>query len=145
MNRGINTEVGEEGILFSGGQRQRLALARSFYFGRDIIVFDEATSALDKDTEAEIIKAIEELRGEATILFISHNEQPPSNLRPHMLFERRKNERKENQTMSDPKIHICSSCVMPETAESLAFNDDGVLLCMRSSWCTKRKNRLGCS
>ncbi len=76
LEGGLDANIGEDGILLSGGQRQRIALARSFYFGRDLIVFDEATSALDKDTENEILKAIAELRGEATILFISHNDQP---------------------------------------------------------------------
>ena len=71
-----DTPVGEEAVLLSGGQRQRLALARAFYFNREIIIFDEATSALDKDTEMEILEAIKNLKKEATILIISHSEQP---------------------------------------------------------------------
>ncbi len=67
------TYIGENGLAISGGQRQRLAIARALYRDPDIIFFDEATSALDKNTEFELIQSILNLKGKITIVFISHN------------------------------------------------------------------------
>lgn len=69
---GLNGILGERGINLSGGQRQRIALARAFYHARDVLVLDEATSALDQETEREIVKSIDELRGKVTIIVIAH-------------------------------------------------------------------------
>ncbi len=69
----IDSQVGEAGVKLSGGQRQRVALARALYAGRDVIFMDEATSALDKETESEVMKYIEELRGKVTIILITHS------------------------------------------------------------------------
>lgn len=68
------TFIGENGLAISGGQRQRLAIARALYRDPDIIFFDESTSALDKDTEREVINSIKSLKGKITIIFISHNQ-----------------------------------------------------------------------
>lgn len=67
-----NTIVGEGGINLSGGQRQRLAIARALIQKTEIILFDEATSALDNETQNKIQKAINNLKGEYTILIIAH-------------------------------------------------------------------------
>ena len=64
--------IGEGGVNLSGGQRQRLAIARAFIQKTKIILFDEATSALDNETQTEIQKAIENLKGEYTIAIIAH-------------------------------------------------------------------------
>jgi subfamily B ATP-binding cassette protein MsbA len=64
--------LGEEGINISGGERQRLALARIFLRKPPIIILDEATSQLDALTEVAIESALERLRGEATIIVIAH-------------------------------------------------------------------------
>ena len=69
---GINTYMGERGIRISGGQAQRIALARAFYHGRNILVMDESTSALDNATETEIIQEIENLKGKVTMFVIAH-------------------------------------------------------------------------
>jgi len=69
---GYDTVVGEGGISLSGGQRQRLAIARALVQKTEIILFDEATSALDNETQANIQKAIENMKGEYTILIIAH-------------------------------------------------------------------------
>jgi ATP-binding cassette subfamily B protein len=69
---GYNTLVGERGIRLSGGQRQRIGIARALYKEADVIIFDEATSALDTETELEVIKAIESLSIELTIIIIAH-------------------------------------------------------------------------
>jgi len=68
----VNTHIGERGVRLSGGQRQRVALARALYHKRGILVLDEATSALDDDTEREIVKEIQELKGEKTMIVIAH-------------------------------------------------------------------------
>ena len=68
----IHTKVGERGIQLSGGQIQRIGIARSLYNESDILIFDEATSALDVNTERKIIDSIYNLKGQKTIIFIAH-------------------------------------------------------------------------
>ena len=67
-----DTILGESGVVLSGGQKQRLAIARAFVQKTKIILFDEATSSLDNETQAEIQKAISNLKDEYTILIIAH-------------------------------------------------------------------------
>ncbi|MCI8409686.1 MAG: ATP-binding cassette domain-containing protein, partial [Lachnospiraceae bacterium] len=72
LPEGINTEIGEKGVRFSGGQRQRLGIARALYHNPEILIFDEATSALDNDTEAAIMESINRFQGEKTMIIIAH-------------------------------------------------------------------------
>ena len=72
LSEGLKTEIGDNGLKFSGGERQRMAIARALYFEKDIIVFDEATSAVDSLTEKEIIKSIKRLKKKKTIIIIAH-------------------------------------------------------------------------
>ena len=72
LEAGVNTIIGESGVKLSGGQRQRIALARAFYHERGILILDESTSALDSETEQEIIKEINDLKGRVTIIMIAH-------------------------------------------------------------------------
>ena len=67
-----HTLVGERGVSLSGGQRQRIGLARAFYKRAQILVLDEATSALDVETEASVIKSINELGKPTTVIMIAH-------------------------------------------------------------------------
>ncbi len=67
-----STTIGERGVQMSGGQRQRLSIARALYTNPDIIVFDEATSALDEITEKEIMESIDNLIGSKTLIIIAH-------------------------------------------------------------------------
>jgi len=69
---GYQTFVGERGIRLSGGQRQRIGIARALYKQADVLIFDEATSALDNETEQAVMKAIDDLGEEITILIIAH-------------------------------------------------------------------------
>lgn len=72
LKDGINTQVGERGILLSGGQKQRVAIARAFLKDAPIIILDEATSALDNKTEAIVQKAIDNLMKDKTVFVIAH-------------------------------------------------------------------------
>ena len=68
------TRIGEDGTHLSGGQAQRIGLARAFYNYKKILIMDEATSSLDKKTEREIIESLKEFSEEMTVIIISHRE-----------------------------------------------------------------------
>ncbi len=72
MPRGYDTPVGERGVLLSGGQRQRLALARAFLKNAPILILDEPTAALDAETEAAVLRALERLRQNRTVIVVAH-------------------------------------------------------------------------
>lgn len=72
LPNGIETQVGERGTKISGGQRQRLGIARAMFTRPHLLVLDEATSSLDGETEADISEAIHALRGSTTIVMIAH-------------------------------------------------------------------------
>ncbi len=68
----LDSQIGERGVRISGGQRQRLGIARALYHNPELMVFDEATSALDNDTETAIMEAIDRLHGKKTLVIIAH-------------------------------------------------------------------------
>lgn len=72
LPRGIDTIVGDRGVLLSGGQRQRIALARALLRKPDLLILDEATSALDSESERLIQESIGQVSNECTILIIAH-------------------------------------------------------------------------
>lgn len=72
LQNGLDTQIGERGILLSGGQKQRVAIARAFLKNAPILVLDEATSALDNKSEAVVQKAIENLMHDKTVFVIAH-------------------------------------------------------------------------
>ncbi len=72
LPEGIDTTIGDRGVRISGGQRQRLGIARALYYNPEILVFDEATSALDGDTETAVMEAINSFHGKKTMVIIAH-------------------------------------------------------------------------
>ena len=72
LSEGLDTNVGERGVKLSGGQKQRIGIARALYKNPSIILFDEATSSLDEKNEKKIIKSIQNLKGDKTMICISH-------------------------------------------------------------------------
>lgn len=72
MPKGLETEVGENGIKLSGGQRQRVALARALFTDPKILILDEATSSLDSESEYLIQQTIKSLQKDFTIIIVTH-------------------------------------------------------------------------
>ena len=72
LPQGIDTPVGERGTKISGGQRQRLGIARAMFTKPNLLVLDEATSSLDGETEASISGAIHRMKGSTTVVMIAH-------------------------------------------------------------------------
>lgn len=72
LPKGLDQPMGDRGTSISGGQRQRLGIARAIFTAPKLLVLDEATSALDGETEANISSAIQAFRGDVTVLMIAH-------------------------------------------------------------------------
>ena len=75
VEKGLYSTVGERGVKISGGQLQRIALARALYQDKKILILDEATSALDNQTEKEVINSIKKYDPKLTIISIAHRKE----------------------------------------------------------------------
>ena len=73
MPQGMDTLIGENGLTISGGQRQRIALARALYKDFEILIMDEATAALDMETEKAVMDSIRQVKGNKTLLMVTHH------------------------------------------------------------------------
>jgi ATP-binding cassette subfamily C protein len=72
LPNGSKTIVGERGIRLSGGEKQRISIARALYRNPEVLIFDEATSALDNETEAQLMKVINTVSQNCTVIMIAH-------------------------------------------------------------------------
>jgi ATP-binding cassette, subfamily B, bacterial PglK len=72
LPNGYDTPVSDQGATLSGGEKQRIAIARAIIRKPDVFVFDEGTSALDRKTEMVIQQSIQKLAGTATVILIAH-------------------------------------------------------------------------
>jgi ATP-binding cassette subfamily B protein len=72
MPQGYDMPIGERGVMLSGGQRERLALARAFLKNSPILILDEPTAALDAEAEAAIVRALDRLRRERMVFVVAH-------------------------------------------------------------------------
>lgn len=76
---GVNTRVGEHGLEISGGERQRIGIARALYSNPEVLVLDEPTSALDPGTEEDFLREIEDLKKSVTIIVVTHRKRIAEN------------------------------------------------------------------
>lgn len=79
LKDGIETEVGERGLRLSGGQIQRIGIARELYRKPSLLILDEATSGLDQETENEFLECLEKIRNKITIIIVSHRKNTLKN------------------------------------------------------------------
>ncbi len=75
LDKGIDSSVGEKGSMISGGQMQRIGIARGLYYNPRLLILDESTNALDNETEKEILFELKKLKGKVTLMIISHKMQ----------------------------------------------------------------------
>ncbi len=76
LSDNFNSNVGERGARISGGQLQRIGIARALYKNPQVLIFDEATGSLDGETESKLMNTINKFKKDKTIIFVSHKEKP---------------------------------------------------------------------
>lgn len=86
----LEETLGENGRKLSGGEKQRIGIARALYYQADVLVLDEATSSLDVPTESEITRAINSLKGRQTIIAIAHRLSTLKSCDRILYFDRRR-------------------------------------------------------
>ena len=90
LPNGINEKIYDKGMRFSGGERQKLALARALYSEPKVLILDEPTSGLDENSEIEFIKSIKKLLGSMVIIIISHKREVVNICDKVLFFENKK-------------------------------------------------------
>ena len=115
---GLDSMVGDAGARLSGGQTQRIGIARALYRKPRVLILDEATSALDNETEHEITETIEALRGHMTVIVIAHRLSTVKNVDEILFFAR--GQLQGRGSMSQLKD------TEPEFARLVALGDLGV-------------------
>jgi len=90
LPEGIDTHIGENGFAISGGERQRIGIARLLYAKKEILIFDESTSNLDNKNKENIIHTINQLAKEKTIIVITHDENVINNCKKKYLIKQKK-------------------------------------------------------
>lgn len=90
LPEGIDTHIGENGFAISGGERQRIGIARLLYAKKEILIFDESTSNLDNKNKENIIYTINQLAKEKTIIVITHDENVINNCKKKYLIKQKK-------------------------------------------------------
>ena len=85
--QGINLVLGERGIRLSGGEKQRVGIARALYKNPKILILDEATSSLDTLTEREIIASVNKLKNKITIIIVTHRLNTVKNCEKILLLD----------------------------------------------------------
>ncbi len=90
LPEGIDTPIGQNGFAISGGERQRIGIARLLYAKKEILIFDESTSNLDNQNKENIISTINQLAKEKTIIIISHDESVIKNCKIKYLIKEKK-------------------------------------------------------
>lgn len=110
LRNGLITNIGERGTKISGGQQQRIGLARAFYKNKPLMIFDEATSALDERTEEKILKELSQLKRNKTTLMITHRLSTLNKLdrilllrNGNLIFDKKPNEIKIEQDVYNIK------------------------------------------
>lgn len=87
LPEGLETSAGEGGIRLSGGQAQRVGIARALYSRPEVLILDEATSALDNETEHQITETISEIHGQVTVIVIAHRLSTVKNADEILFFD----------------------------------------------------------
>ena len=87
LSMGLKTKVGDHGKLISGGQIQKIAIARALYKDAEVLIFDEPTSSLDKKSVLEFIKNVRKIKKKRTIVIVTHDPTIIRNFKNVFLIE----------------------------------------------------------
>ena len=82
----VNTIVGERGSSISGGEKQRIGIARALFRDPEILIFDESTNSLDAETEDKFMKVVSRIKDNKIVIFISHQKKILSELQKKIYF-----------------------------------------------------------
>ena len=125
LKDGFDSMVGDRGVLLSGGQRQRLFVARELFRKPNLLILDEATSALDSESEKEIQKSIDNLKGKITVIVIAHRLSTIKNVDLVLVLKKgRIIESGAYQELANNKDSIFSNLIAMQSLESEDFDDN---------------------